>query len=184
MKPVPLGNAVTIPRNEVLKLKGTVDDLIGKDGTVRNVYWVTPIDEERQKILWIVNALVQDTEGNWVYSYYDEVGKLHRAKGKSPIGYFKHIPAAKRNDRMVMAHGGCKHQRFVPPGTPDAKIPDCGKFLIISPSGYRNLPDWLWNDTSREYSSIAELESEADQRRTKIAQLVNAAKTRPFGLAK
>lgn len=182
--PDPFGNTVTIPHNGVLKLKGTVDDLIGKDGTVQNVYWVTTTKEGARRNLWIVNDPQRDSEGNWIYSYYDEVGKLHHATGENPNGYFNHIPAAKRDDRMIMAHDGCKHQRFVPADAPDASIPACAKFLIISPNGYNNMPDWLWLDTGHEYTSISELEAEAAERSTKLTKLTGPAKTSLFGLAK
>ena len=168
--PDPLGNAVVVPRNGVIKLKGTVDDLISRDRSVRNLYWVAMSREGKRTNLWIVNALSKADNGDWIYSYFDEAGKLHQASGAEASGYFAHIPQARRNDRMIMSHDGCKHQRFSPPGAPDSTTPDCAKFLIVSPTEYRQMPDWVWDDTNHEYRSIREFEDEANARALKLKE--------------
>ncbi len=122
--PDPLGNALVVPRNGVVKLKGTVDGVISSDRSARNLYWVSLSKKDERKVLWIVNALRKDDDGEWIYSYFDESGKLHEAKGPSPGGWFEHIPESRRNDRMVMSNGGCKHQRFAAWKAPDARSPD------------------------------------------------------------
>ena len=169
--PDPLGNAVMVPRNGVVKLRGTVDSLISDDRTARNLYWVSVSKSGQRKILWIINALAKDRDGEWIYSYFDESGIPHFAKGATPTGYLAHIPENKRNDRMVMAHDTCKHQRFASPDAPDSLTPDCGKFLIASPNETRKMPDWLWFDINHEYKSIRDFEVEAEERALKIEAL-------------
>jgi hypothetical protein len=164
----PLGNAVHVPTNGVIKLKGTVDNLISENKTVRNMYWVSVSKKGLRKIMWVVNPIQKDEEGEWVYSYFDEAGKLHHTAGTLPKDVFFYLPLQRRNERMLLAHDGCKHQKFAPPGTPKDKFPDCAKFLIASPNEYIKMPDWLWMETNHEYESIQEFEFDANERVLKI----------------
>ena len=175
----PLGNAVMVPRNGVVKLRGTVNGLISDDRKARNLYWVSVSKNGQRKILWIINGIAKDRDGQWIYSYFDESGIPHLAKGVTPTGYLAHIPENKRNDRMVMAHDTCKHQRFAPPDAPDTLTPDCGKFLIVSPNETRKMPDWLWFGINHEYKSIRDFEVEADERVLKIDGLYRHSPTVP-----
>ena len=169
--PDSLGNAVTVPRTGVVKLRATVPDLISTDRSKRNIYWVSVSKEGKRHILWIVNELAKDEDGEWIYSYFDESGNPHVAKGATADGYLTHIPENRRNNRMVMEHDSCKHQRFVSPSTPDTLTPACAKFLIASPNEYRQMPDWMWVNTNHEYKSINEFEIEAEERASKIEAL-------------
>ncbi len=72
---------------------------------------------------------------------------------------------------MIFGHGGCKYQRFGPEGADLMSLPDCSKFLVISPNQYKRAPDWLWMDTGGEYESIQSLEIEAASRMRKIEKL-------------
>jgi hypothetical protein len=54
----------------------------------------------------------------------------------------------------------------------EAGVPSCGKFLIASPKELLEIPDWLWDEPSRQlYSSIPEFVTEANERLVKRRQL-------------
>jgi hypothetical protein len=44
------------------------------------------------------------------------------------------------------------------------------KIFVIAPAEYFQMPEWLLDDTSGEYTSIQELETEANERAAKIEQ--------------
>lgn len=167
--PDPLGNAVNVPRNGVIKLRGSVDDLITEQaGKSRNVFWVSVAKNGTRKVMIVNNNTERSDNGESIDSYLDEDGKLHeyRADGKGdPFFYFS---SKNKNERMIFAHGGCKHQKFGPDKAQETELPDCAKFLVVAPSEFFKMPHWLWDDTTREYKSIQDLESEANERAIKI----------------
>jgi hypothetical protein len=168
-----LGNAVNVPRNGIIKLKGSVDDLIHDLGeNSRNVYWVQVSHAHGRKLMIFNHNSELSDDGETYDSYVDEFSKVHvyrhRPDEKSdPFFYFSE---QKKRERMIFGHGGCKHQRFAPADAADSALPDCGKFLVIAPAEYFQMRHWLWGETTGEYTSIQELETEANERAAKIEQ--------------
>jgi hypothetical protein len=168
----PLGNAVNVPRNGIIKLKGSVTELINDLGeNSRNVYWVSVSKDNTRKIMTFNNDTERSDDGESYYSYVDEVGKAHRHRYNGKGDPFFYFSEQKKREKMIFDHDGCKHQRFAPPHAAESALPACGKFLVIAPAQYFKMPRWLWDDTHREYTSIQELETEANERAAKIEQL-------------
>ncbi len=86
--PDAMGNAVTIPKNGIVKLRGTVDNLLSKDRSIRNLYWISVSPNGQRKVMFVVNAVKKDSDGVWSYSYYDRTGKLQGTKGELPADVF------------------------------------------------------------------------------------------------
>ena len=160
-----LGNAVWVPENGVIKLKGNVDSLISKpNGRTPNIYWVQVAKDGSRKIMKIHGNTYKDENGNWADYYYDEAGKPHHFIQTKENPEFYYFSEKEKNETMIFGHESCRHQEFTSNNEPSAKPPTCGKFLVISPKEYLRMPRWLWQDTRRSYSSIQEFTEEANER--------------------
>jgi hypothetical protein len=172
--PDPLGSAVVVPRNGIIKLKRSVDELIpDRGGDNRNGYWVSVSKDKTRRIMILNNMSERLDNGETEDAYLDEVGKVHsyRHRITKNSDVFFYFNAQKKRERMIFGHEGCKHQRFASADAPHSALPDCGKFLVISPNEFLEMPRWLWDETGGEYSSIQELETAANKRAVKIEQL-------------
>ncbi len=172
--PDPLGNAVQVPENGVVKLQARPTDLIKPNPNgERNIYWVRVSPNGARKVMLLNNNTQVADDGGSIDSYFDERGVLQRHSKKGAIDPFYYFDENQKKERMVFEHGSCKHQKFSPPDAPQSSWPACGKFLVISPSEYLKKPAWLWDETTEEYGSISEYETEANERAKKIKALKN-----------
>lgn len=170
--PDPLGNAVIVPANGVIKLKASATVLINNDvKDKRNIYWIKVLRSGERKIMLVSNNTSVAENGGSVDSYYDEQGILHRHSMKGSVDPFYYFNSDQKKERMIFEHGSCKHQKFSAPNEPESNWPACGKFLVISTNEYFKKPAWLWDETSEDYNSIQELEAEANGRALKAQSL-------------
>ncbi|WP_150118564.1 hypothetical protein [Collimonas fungivorans] len=167
VKSDPLGKAVWVPENGVVKLKAPVDEVMG-DSTPghRATYMVSVSKTGERKILKMHGDAAQDDDDKWFTFYFDENTQIHKfptasESGKSRFYYFTDV---QKNEPMVFNHGSCSHQDFIPDNDATAEAPACGKFLVVSPNQYLTLPDWMWKNLQHAYSSIQSFETEANQR--------------------
>jgi hypothetical protein len=65
---------------------------------------------------------------------------------------------------MIFGHDGCRYQFPSPQDASKAQALECGNFLVMSPSGFLSMPDWMWDGTRHPYASIRALEAEAAER--------------------
>jgi hypothetical protein len=76
--PDPLGSAVVVPRNGIIKLKRSVDELIpDRGGDNRNGYWVSVSKDKPRRIMILNNMSERLDDGETEDAYLDEVGKIH-----------------------------------------------------------------------------------------------------------
>ena len=166
VQPDPLGQAVTIPANGILKIKAQVDDVMGKSREgYRATYMVQVVRDGKRKVLKTHGDSRKDEKGEWFTFYFDENWKSHQfptagASGKPRFYYFN---KQELDETMVFQHGGCAHQEFYPTGDTKSKAPACGKFLLTSPNQYLKLPDFMWEEFSRSFSSIEDLIKQANE---------------------
>lgn len=168
LQPDPLGMAVTVPENGVVKIKASVDDVLPEPSEGhRNLYWVAVAKTGTRRILKVSAKAIQDFEGRWFNIYYDEQGLPHKHQAEFQIGErhpFYYFSEKERDENMIFGHGGCKHQNFTAKDEINDESPSCGKFLVISPNVYLTMPRWLWENTGRQYTSIGEFIEEANRR--------------------
>lgn len=165
VRPDPLGQAVTIPVNGVLKIKRSFDDLVPSfnDAKKPPLFWVSLDKQGNRKLLKYNSGSWQDTDGKWFDSYLDENSKLNKfpaIDGKHPYYYYGE---SVRDELMVFENTGCAHQEFTAKDDPKAKAPACGKFLVLSPNQYLKKPDFLWEEFAHRFSSIDALTQQANE---------------------
>lgn len=166
VQPDPLGNAVTIPANGILKIKARSKDVMGSSREGYRAIWMISVSKTGQrKVLKMHGGANQDEKGNWSTFYFDENTVLHQWPTASQVGkpQFYYFTERERNEPMVFAHDGCKDQGFVPPNDANAVAPACGKFLLVSPNQYLNLPDFMWEEFAHPFYSIGDLILQADE---------------------
>lgn len=163
MLPDPLGQAVLIPENGVVKIKKSMDLILPrKKPDYQNIYWISISKDGTRKKMVINENSKQDNEGNYYEVYYDENGVPH--KHPSGNGKFDYFSEKQKKENMIFGHGGCGPNNFVPDNDSNAKSPECGRFLVISPNAYLDLPKWMWEDAHHPYASIQQLVEEFDER--------------------
>ena len=163
--PDPLGHAVTVPLNGVLKLKENLNDLVPSfnDAKKRPLVWVSIDKQGNRKLLKYNSGSWQNINGKWFDSYLDETSKLNEfpaIDGEHPYYYYNE---RQRDELMAFENGGCAHQKFTPKDDPKATTPACGKFLVLSPNQYLKKPDFLWEEFAHRFSSIDALIKQANE---------------------
>lgn len=171
----PLGQAVTVPENGVVKIKKDVRDVLGKSSeSYRAAYMISLSESGKRKIFKIFVGTRRDEEGKFWEGFFDENSTLHKYSIlPEHVGNFSYLPPELHSEPMIFNHDGCRHQGFTPyidevmtrkMTDQEAGTPACGKFLVMSPNEYLKMPDWMWRDVQRPYSSIQEFVDEANSR--------------------
>ena len=165
VQPDPLGQAVTIPANGILKIKADSSDLVApfSNEKQRPLYWVSVSKTGQRKVMKYNSGSWKDENGRWFDSYLDETAKLKKfpeIEGKHPYYYYSD---SQRNEFMIFQHGGCAHQEFYPTGDTKAKSPACGKFLVATPNQHLDLPSFIWEQFAHPFSSIDDLIKQANE---------------------
>jgi hypothetical protein len=160
----PLGQAVAIPPNGILKLRADVDELVGSPDQIGgNVKWISLAPNGNRQQIPFHHNTYEDTSGRRVNAYSDASGRLHEhhvAKSGDPFYY---LTKEQKAQKMIFAHDSCKHQKFVPEGS-DLEPPDCAKFMVLSPAVFLKVPNSMWDDLGGSYTSVEELEASATAR--------------------
>lgn len=166
VQPDPLGQAVTIPANGILKVKAPVEKVMGrsKEG-YRATYMIAAAPNGNRQILKVFAGSQRNEDGSFSDTYFDENTKVKQypsavSAGKQPFYY---LSEKEKNELMVFGHGGCAHQEFTPKDDPNAKSPACGKFLVLTPNQYLKKPDFLWEEFAHRFSSIDALVKQANE---------------------
>jgi hypothetical protein len=173
VQPDPLGQAVNVPENGVVKIKARANDVVPKgDEKFRPVYMIF-VDKNGKRTIPRFNINPwYDENSKWFDGYLDEKSQLNSfpiLDGKDGFYYFND---QQRSEKMVFNHDTCDHQNFtnVSMLAPDNSWarnhpgPACGKFLITTPNEIFKLPDWMWEDSQRSYNSIQSFVDEANER--------------------
>lgn len=160
MTPDPLGHSVLIPENGLVKIKLEVSEVLNDEDDKQNIYWISISKDGTRKKMVVNESSRQDDNGKYYTVIYDENGDIKKypfIEEKIPFYYFSPV---QKKENMVFDRIGCKNQGFKPLNDNSKKSPACGKFLVISPEKYFDMPDWLWAGTGRYYTSIHELENQ------------------------
>ena len=166
VQPDPLGQAITVPNNGVLKIKAPVEDVMGKSREGYRATWMVSVARNgARKVINVYAGGGQNAEGVFFESYFDEKTQIHKFPAAIPAGKppFYYLNEKEKDEPMIFAHGGCAHQEFYPAGDTKAKAPACGKFLILSPNQYVKKPDFLWEEFAHRFSSIGALIKQANE---------------------
>ena len=166
VRPDPLGQAVTVPSNGVLKIKAQVDDVMGQSREGYRATWMISVASDGQrKVINMFTGGTQNFDGTFSESYFNEKTELltfpSSRSANKPRFYY--LTERQKTAPMIFSHGGCAHQEFYPSGDTKAKAPACGKFLVMSPNQYINKPDFLWEEFQHSFSSIEALIKQADE---------------------
>ena len=181
----PLGQAVRVPENGVIKLSGSVDELLRSSRfELRPEAMVAVAKNGSRRVMKMFTGPHRGENGGFWEGYIDERDQLH----KFDVHYinttkptdekpFYYLAEQVMSERMVFLKDGCSHQAFVDhpekirSGEVDMDavgVPSCGKFLIASPKEFLEMPDWLWRKPSNKlYKSIDEFVAEANERVSK-----------------
>ena len=159
----PLGMAVTVPENGLIKLKAKTQASVPSNNNKQNIYWIK-INSSGQRETFIVAGPTYRNEQGVLTEYYADKNSKTLAfpvvDGKPAFHYFTE---SQKNERMIFANGGCKQQRFKPEAEGLKNSPACGKFLVLSPNELLKEPYWIWHDLDIEYDSIADLENDLNE---------------------
>ena len=163
--PDPLGHAVKVPENGLVKLRASVDEAIpSNEGATKQVlFWVAVSKEGHRRIFMVSGPTQKNEEGVFLRQYADSNSKTLRFPIKENAPPFYYFTEAQKNERMIFHHGGCKHQGFIPEKENRSKEPDCGRFLVLSPNDTLKEPHWIWDRLGGEYTSIQELEKDLNE---------------------
>ncbi|QYF92736.1 hypothetical protein KY495_18680 [Massilia sp. PAMC28688] len=157
----PLGDAVRVPPNGILRLKGSVDELIGDPDQISgNVKWISVNTAGERSNIPFHHNTYENSSGQRVNAYQGKDGQLYEHPVPSSGDPFYYLSQEQKIQQMIFAHDSCKHQYFVPDNS-GKKPPDCAKFMVASPSVFSKIPNSVWDELGGTYSSIAELESSA-----------------------
>lgn len=163
MLPDPLGQAVLIPENGVVKIKKDMDAILPrKKPDYQSIYWISISKDGIRKRMIINENTMEDNDGNLYEEYYDENGIPH--KNPTGNGQFEYFSEKQKNENMIFGDGGCGQNNFIPENDSTAKSPACGNFLVISPNAYITLPKWMWRSAHHSYGSIQQLVDESNKR--------------------
>ena len=182
-QPDPLGQAVQVPENGVVKLAGSVDALLRPSSFGKRPEAMVAVGKDGSRRIMKMFAGPHRSEdgGSFWEGYIDQNDQLHKfpvhtINNPNPVDEkrFYYMSEVVKNERMVFGKGGCRHQAFVKnPGKirsgevdmDEAGVPSCGKFLIASPQEFLDMPDWLWDTPSNKlYESIDQFIAEANER--------------------
>lgn len=171
----PLGQAVAVPENGLIKLRAKAEDVMGKNSdTHRAEYWVAVGKDGARRVLGVFGTQTwKDENGQWWLPYMDEKMQLSRFyyDPEKNVGA-DFIPDALKNRPAVFARQACGHQAFSPRAAEfrsgkisgkEAGVPACGKFLIATPAQRYAFPDWMWDDLRFTYTSIEQLEADLNK---------------------
>lgn len=146
----------------MVKIKLEASDALNDEDDKQNIYWISISKNGARRKMIVNESSRQDDNGKYYTVIYDENGEMKKypfIEEKIPFYYFS---PAQKQENMVFDRSGCKNQGFKPLNDNNKKSSACGKFLIISPKKYFDMPDWLWAGTGRYYTSIHELENQLD----------------------
>ena len=178
----PLGRAVWVPENGVIKARFSTKDIpFGTASpTYRPEYFVSVSKTGQRRILTVNSGDFRDEDGSLTTAYLNGQNQIHQYKYSDDLKSnqsepFYYFSEAQRNERMIFNRDGCSHQGFSPNASKalgrtkemsneEAGIPACNKFLIASPNEFLNLPSWMWENVGRRYRSIQEFVDEANER--------------------
>ena len=161
----PLGNAVRVPENGVVKIKASVHDAMGQSSEhYRATYMISVAKDGTRKVMIMNGDTYRDDNGELMNFYVDENSRLHdKFPSSEAKGAFYYFTEAQKNERMVFNHHGCPNQ-FSEYNAPPEKVTACGKFLVVSPNQFLTLPKFMWDDLEHAYESIQQFVDEANAR--------------------
>ena len=162
----PLGQAVKVPENGLVKLRASVDEAIpSNEGETKQVlFWVAVSkDGSRRNFVVSVPEAGRNEKDEMVGYYADSNLRMQTFLVTDDLPPFYYFTEAQKNEPMIFNNGGCKHQGFIPEQESDSKRPSCGKFLVMSPNDILNIPYWMWDRLGGKYSSIQELEKDLNE---------------------
>ena len=164
LQPDPLGNAVRVPENGVVKLKARAKDVVTRSTKdYRSEYMISVAKDGTRKVMILNGNTYRDENGEMMDFYHDENSRLHKFPANNPKDSFYYFTEAQKNERMVFGHDGCAHQ-FGDDNDPPEKAIACGKFLVVSPNQFLTLPKFMWDDLQHAYESIQQFVDEANAR--------------------
>lgn len=163
MMPDPLGQAVLVPENGIIKIKKHVDSILEeKKPKYQNMYWISVSKDGIRKNMIINENTMKDADWKSYEVYYDENGIAHKNfTGNKKFHYFSE---KQKTQNMIFGHGGCGQNNFMSENDSTGEPPACGMFLVISPNAYMNLPKWMWGGAHHHYPSVQKLVEESDER--------------------
>ena len=170
----PLGNAVRVPENGVVKIKASVHDAMGQSSEHHWATYMVSVAKDGTRKVMIVNGdTYRDDNGELMNLYSDENSRLHdKFPSSKAKGAFYYFTEAQKNEYMVFNHQGCPNQIFAPHidevmtgkmTADEAGVPACGKFLVVSPNQFLSLPDFMWDDLDHAYESIQQFVDQANR---------------------
>lgn len=179
VKPDPLGNAVWVPENGIVKIREKDSSKLLQPFVDNNrpEYMIAVSKSGERRIMGLFGHIphrVGDSENlRWI-PYMDESFKMHKFHYDLDVrkGH-DFLPENLRRKRAVFNHDACRHLDFSPrhddiaDGTismDEAGVPHCGQFIIISPDEMDTAPEWIWKESQTVYDSVQELVDEANER--------------------
>ena len=162
----PLGHAVKVPENGLVKVRVSSDNAVpsSKGATKQALFWIAISKDGSRRNFMVSGPTQKNEEGVFLRQYADlnskQILRFPIKENEPPFYYFTE---AQKNERMIFEHGGCKHQGFILEKESKSKEPSCGKFLVMSPNEVMKKPYWIWHDLSGEYTSIKELEKDLNK---------------------
>lgn len=163
--PDPLGHAVKVPENGLVKLRARSDEAVPskKGATKRGLFWMKVSKDGNRRIFIVVGPIEKNKAGGQSRYFADENSKTLVFPLEEGQPDFHFFTEAKKNERMIFDHGGCKHQGFIPEQESQSNEPSCGKFLVMSPNEAMKIPYWIWDRLGGKYTSIQELEKDLNE---------------------
>ncbi|UXY16950.1 hypothetical protein N8I74_08050 [Chitiniphilus purpureus] len=177
-EPDPLGQAVRVPPNGVIKAKFSADEVPTGDAspTYRPVWYVVEKKDGSRFIPDVLGWAGKNEDGYYEVIYLDGKGKLRTFVDKHPKETKEEDYGLWSNDRhapTIRGRESCTYQGFNERASEqfageitakEAGAPACDKFFVVSHHQFKTLPRWMWEAPAHPYGSIAELEAEADAR--------------------
>jgi hypothetical protein len=166
--PDPLGNAVKVPENGLVKVHASFRDTVSTATDARPFIMVKVSPNGQRRILFVHGAAQRNDAGNWESVFIDDHGTPHRVPSPSEIGKpnFYYFSEQQRKESMVFRATGCAYQKFFPKDKPRSNSQPCGKFLLLTPNMVDSFgadetpPEWMWDNLDGEYETVKELESD------------------------
>ena len=163
--PDPLGHAVKVPENGLVKLRARSDEAVPskKGATKQGLFWIAVSKDGGRRNFMVAGPVERNETGELTRYFADANSKTLAFPVKEGQPKFYFFTEAQKNERMIFEHGGCKHQGFISEKESKSKEPSCGKFLVMSPNDVTKKPYWLWDRLDGEYTSIQELEKDLNE---------------------
>lgn len=168
-EPDPLGQAVRVPENGVVKLSLSVDKLIRPSSAGRSEAHVR-VDRngQRQTMKIFTGPHPEGGTNKFWEGYLDGTDQFHKFEvdyinNNAPpkLEPFHYFSDSLMKERMIFGQQGCRHQEFSPSRE---ESPECAKFLVASPREFTDAPDWLWERAGRTYGSMDKFMVDANKR--------------------